>query len=103
MKLYRTVAAAAAAFIASVSANAQETAPDGTAAFGIEPYVGIMGGYESHDRSSEFNGGPGHVKLNGGIVEGVAGVNVPLSAFLDRKSTRLNSSHIQKSRMPSSA
>ena len=27
----------------------------------------------------------------------------PQTAFLDRKSTRLNSSHIQKSRMPSSA
>ena len=30
-------------------------------------------------------------------------ITTPLSAALDRKSTRLNSSHIQKSRMPSSA
>ena len=32
-----------------------------------------------------------------------AGTPAPLSPSLDRKSTRLNSSHIQKSRMPSSA
>ena len=31
------------------------------------------------------------------------GVGAPLGGWLDRKSTRLNSSHIQKSRMPSSA
>ena len=43
-----------------------------------------------------------------GIAIGVAGI-VALGAMgerivrLDRKSTRLNSSHIQKSRMPSSA
>ena len=29
--------------------------------------------------------------------------NFPISGMRDRKSTRLNSSHIQKSRMPSSA
>ena len=29
--------------------------------------------------------------------------DIPKTAFTDRKSTRLNSSHIQKSRMPSSA
>ena len=40
---------------------------------------------------------------------GVMGIEVPEdlggggATFLDRKSTRLNSSHIQKSRMPSSA
>ena len=32
-----------------------------------------------------------------------AGVVIPGPAKIDRKSTRLNSSHIQKSRMPSSA
>ena len=45
-----------------------------------------------------------------GKVEGVAGVSLPMLIRAltyrnepDRKSTRLNSSHIQKSRMPSSA
>ena len=32
-----------------------------------------------------------------------AGMNGVYATYLDRKSTRLNSSHIQKSRMPSSA
>ena len=37
--------------------------------------------------------------------ENASGVSIPESVLdeLDRKSTRLNSSHIQKSRMPSSA
>ena len=34
---------------------------------------------------------------------GVGGGGFFISLFIDRKSTRLNSSHIQKSRMPSSA
>ena len=36
------------------------------------------------------------------LLENLA-AGVSLDEFLDRKSTRLNSSHIQKSRMPSSA
>jgi len=80
MKAYLTGVAVAALF-AATGAQAQDAAPDGSAAFGIEPYAGILGGYESHDRKSEFNAGPGHVKLNGGIAEAVAGANVPLGAF----------------------
>ena len=39
-----------------------------------------------------------------GVAKAIARVNDPRNqAHLDRKSTRLNSSHIQKSRMPSSA
>jgi len=53
------------------------TAPDGTPAFGIEPYIGVMGGYDSYDRRSEF-GSPRGGKMNGGLVQGVAGINVPL-------------------------
>ncbi len=57
-----------------------ETAPDGTRAFGIEPYFGILGGYESFDR--QRNAGiplPADDKgYDGGLVSGVAGVNVPL-------------------------
>lgn len=81
MKLYLS-AAAAALLIASTGTYAQSTAPDGSKAFGIEPYVGVMGGYESHDRSSEFGTLPGRGRMNGAILEGVAGVNVPLSAFV---------------------
>lgn len=80
MKFYLSAAAALA--LAASAANAQETAPDGSPAFGIEPYIGILGGYESHDRSSEFGVVPGQGRMNGGIVEGVAGVNLPLGAFV---------------------
>ena len=38
-----------------------------------------------------------------GKIAGDVGTIVQLGEVLDRKSTRLNSSHIQKSRMPSSA
>lgn len=55
----------------------EETAPDGTEAFGVEPYVGILGGYHTFDRNSEF-GSPRGGKMNSGIISGVAGVNVPL-------------------------
>ena len=66
MRKLSLVAAAAAAFVA-VPAMAQDmntttdttapaadtaTAPDGTRAFGIEPYVAIMGGWEQFDRQS---------------------------------------------------
>ncbi|MDO6416405.1 opacity protein [Sphingomonas sp. BIUV-7] len=62
-------------------AQAQETAPDGSKAFGIEPYVGVLGGYHSFDRDSEFGSAPGRVKMNGALISGIAGVNVPLGAF----------------------
>lgn len=59
------------------AAFAQESAPDGSPAFGIEPYVGILGGYHSFDKSSEF-GSPRGGRLNGPLVSGIAGVNLPL-------------------------
>ena len=62
-------------------AQAQDTAPDGSQAFGLEPYVGVLGGYHSFDRASEFGSRPGLRKLNGALVSGVAGVNVPLGGF----------------------
>jgi len=66
-------------------ALAQEaTAPDGSRAFGIEPYVGVMGGYEWFDNERTEAGIPQPPRgqnLKGTIVQGVAGVNVPLGAF----------------------
>lgn len=57
------------------------TAHDGTSAFGIEPYVGIQGAYESYDRNLgskvNFPSNPNN-SYNGYLVEGVAGVNIPV-------------------------
>lgn len=94
MRKLSLVAAAAAAFVA-VPAMARDmntttdttapaadttTAPDGTRAFGIEPYVAIMGGWEQFDRQS-VAGIPAQPKgynLDGALVEGIVGFNVPL-------------------------
>lgn len=69
--------AAAFAQDADTAPTTEATAPDGTPAFGIEPYFGIMGGYDSYDKRSEF-GSPRGGKMNGALIQGVAGVNVPL-------------------------
>ncbi len=70
---------AAAALVAlPTAAMAQDTAPDGTPAFGIEPYVGVLGGYHNFDRRSEFGTSGNRGKMDGALIEGVAGVNVPL-------------------------
>lgn len=64
----------------AATTSVAETAPDGTRAFGIEPYVGILGGYERFDEQA--NAGiplPADGKAyDGGLVQGVAGINVPL-------------------------
>jgi outer membrane immunogenic protein len=75
MKLF--VSTAIVALLSSVSANAQVSSPDGTPAFGIEPYVGVLGGYHSFDRDSEF-GSPRGGRMNGALLSGIAGVNIPL-------------------------
>ena len=63
------------------AANAQ-TAPDGSRAFGIEPYVGVSGVYENFDRfpdaKSKLAPRANGSRIDGGLVEGVAGVNLPL-------------------------
>lgn len=80
LKKLMIAALAAAAFIPT-AAMAQDTAPDGSKAFGIEPYVGVMGGWEEFDRNAG-HGIPATPiaadKLNGGLVQGVVGFNVPL-------------------------
>lgn len=79
MKKFIIAVAAMAAL--PFTAHAQETAPDGTRAFGIEPYVGIGGGYHSFD-----GGDHGKLNLNGGasgaLITGFAGVNVPLGPLV---------------------
>src|SRR3546814_17310238 len=69
----------AAAIVLSLptAALAQEDAPDGTPAFGIEPYVGVLAGYHVFDKDSEF-GSPLGGRMNGGLISGVAGINVPV-------------------------
>ena len=93
-----TLAAAVAAVAFAVPAAAQDmsadqqmaapapaddgaTAPDGTRAFGLDPYVAIMGGWEQFDSESNPAGIPQgfrNNKLNGSLLQGAVGVNVPL-------------------------
>ena len=84
-----TAAAAAACTAAPVlaqdapadAAPGEAAAPDGSKAFGIEPYFGVLGGWE------RFDDRPGHGiparasgegVRDGALVQGVVGVNVPL-------------------------
>ncbi len=62
-------------------ATTETGAPDGTGAFGFEPYVAVMGGWEQFDRN------PGHGipatplggrKIQGANLTGIVGFNVPL-------------------------
>jgi outer membrane immunogenic protein len=57
------------------------TAPDGSDAFGFEPYFGVMGGYASYDRNSTSIGIPNRLdgkRRSGTLVEGFVGANIPL-------------------------
>ena len=84
-KLVLAAVAASAAFVAtpslaqdmSTTDTTTATAPDGTRAFGIEPYVAVRGGWEEF-QSDSVPGAPRQNKLNGSLVEGLAGVNIPL-------------------------
>ena len=62
----------------SAQAAPQGAALDGSPAFGIEPYVGVLGGYHDFDRASEFGSFPGDSGPQGALVSGIAGLNVPL-------------------------
>jgi len=74
------VSAAHAQDTDTTTTTVSETAPDGTKAFGIEPYFGVLGGYERFDEQP--NAGiplPADGRaFDGGLVQGVVGVNVPL-------------------------
>ena len=72
----------------SMSTTDTATAPDGSRPFGLEPYFGVMGGYERFDNERNSAGIPrafntngtvrNNYELAGGIVEGVVGANIPL-------------------------
>jgi outer membrane immunogenic protein len=76
------LAALVGASMIPAAAFAQDTAPDGTSAFGFEPYFGIQGGYHDFDSdnrgplSSRCNGASGCP--DGGLVEGFVGANIPV-------------------------
>lgn len=59
-------------------APGEPTAPDGSKAFGIEPYFGVMGGWEGFDRRTGHGIPDQPRRLQGSLVQGVLGVNVPL-------------------------
>ncbi|TZG27514.1 opacity protein [Sphingomonas montanisoli] len=72
------IAAALAASTAS-AAYAQDVSPDGSEpAVSFEPYVGLLGGYHNFDRRSEFGTVGPRGKMDGALIEGVAGINMPL-------------------------
>ena len=62
---------------------------------------GAMTGKAKSAVMKEFSDGRAKILVATQVIE--VGIDVPNATVIDRKSTRLNSSHIQKSRMPSSA
>ncbi|MCC2977907.1 opacity protein [Sphingomonas sp. PL-96] len=78
-KITLSAVAAAAAFVA-MPAAAQDTAPDGSRAFGIDPYVAVLGGWEQFDNEPNEAGIPAarSGRLDGSLVQGIVGFNVPL-------------------------
>ena len=75
-----TTAPADTAVATDAQVDTAPQAPDGTRAFGIEPYVAIMGGWEQFDRQA-VAGIPAQPKgynLDGALIEGIVGFNVPL-------------------------
>ena len=50
---------------------------DGSPAFGFEPYFGVLGGYNSFDRTRNA-AGLANPRFDGALIEGVLGVNIPL-------------------------
>lgn len=75
------LAAMALACVPAVAAA--QTSPDGSLPFGLEPYIGVLGGYDSYDRNSDFGLSRTGRNLHSPIAMGVAGVNIPLGpAFI---------------------
>ncbi len=78
----KKIAILAAAFVAASTSSvalAQDTAPDGSRAFGFEPYAAVTGGYNSYD--ADAYGVPAYGaggRYEGAFVEGALGANIPL-------------------------
>lgn len=60
----------------TTTASDGPTSPDGSPAFGIEPYFGIVGGYNHFDR--DWVNGVRGPRYNGWLIGGVVGINIPL-------------------------
>src|SRR5512146_1139570 len=63
----RTTLFAAVALLAMPVAAQDATAPDGSEAFGIDPYIGVIGGYHSFDRDVR-PGDPAGSRMEGWLV-----------------------------------
>ncbi len=72
------LAALGAASLVPAAACAQDGGVPTNTRF--QPYVGVMGGYESFDREYNGLGIPGRTK--GGVVEGVVGANLDLGPVM---------------------
>jgi outer membrane immunogenic protein len=89
-KLLLAAASSAALFAVPAAAQDMSTtqdtapvaeAPDGSPAFGLEPYFAIRGGWEQFDAERNDAGITGNNRrneLNGSLVEGLVGFNIPL-------------------------
>ncbi len=73
---------AAGATVMPAQAFAQDvSAPDGTDAFGFEPYVAVGGGYHVFDRGDEIRTIGVDDTTEGTVITGTVGANIPLGAF----------------------
>jgi len=63
---------------ATTQADDGPTSPDGSPAFGIEPYFGVVGGYNLYDRPLGAVGSDRATRFDGALVGGLAGINIPL-------------------------
>ena len=68
---------AGSAALLPAQAFAQES-PDGSNAFGFEPYIAIGGGYEAFDRRDEIESLDIDDPTEGALINGTIGANVPL-------------------------
>ena len=73
MKIIFAAALAALSFGAPAMA---QTAPDGSPAFGIKPYIGLLGGTHTVDRNVLSS--PQSGRFHGEVIEAVGGINIPL-------------------------
>ena len=72
---------AAAAALAMIPATASAQTADGSRSFGFDPYVAVMGGIEEFDRNPGSGIPDTGDNLDGVLVEGIVGANVPLGTF----------------------